>query len=83
VNYPGRFLRHADYAVRLDANDGSSLFAQDATFHRVAGLADGSWASFRSHNVPDRYLRHYNYALRIDPIGTATARADATFRVTY
>lgn len=83
VNYPGRFLRHADYTVRLDANDGSSLFAQDATFHRVAGLADGSWASFRSHNVPDRYLRHYNYALRIDPIGTATARADATFRVTY
>ncbi|MEV3936841.1 glycoside hydrolase family 43 protein [Glycomyces sp. NPDC049804] len=83
VNYPGRFLRHANYAVRLDANDGSSRFAQDATFHRVAGLADGSWASFRSHNFPDRHLRHYDYALRIDPIGTATARADATFRVTY
>jgi hypothetical protein len=83
VNYPGRFLRHAGYAIRLDANDGSSLFAQDATFHRTAGLADAAWTSFRSHNFPDRYLRHADYALRIDQISTATGRADATFRITY
>ncbi len=81
VNYPGRFLRHADYEIRLDANDGTATFCADATFTRVAGLADAAWSSFRSHNVPDRYLRHLNYTLRIDPISTATERSDATFRV--
>ncbi|MBP5889632.1 glycoside hydrolase family 43 protein [Streptomyces scabiei] len=83
VNQPTRYLRHAYYQLRLDANDGTTLFAQDATFHRTAGLADPSWSSFRSHNHPDRYIRHFNYALRIDPISTATGRGDATFSVWY
>lgn len=67
----------------VDADDGTTLFAQDATFHRTAGLADPSWSSFRSHNHPDRYIRHFNYALRIDPISTATGGVDATFSVRY
>lgn len=82
VNYPGYFLRHADYDFALVPNDGSSQFAQDATFSRVAGLASSSWSSFRSYNFPDRYIRHYGYSLRLDPVGTAVERADATFRVT-
>ncbi|GGY97497.1 hypothetical protein GCM10010365_14910 [Streptomyces poonensis] len=57
------------------------LIEQDATFHRVAGLADASWASFRSHNYPTRYVRHSDHVLRIDTITTATDRADATFSV--
>ncbi len=40
VNRPGRYLRHSDYAIRLDANDGTATFRGDATFLRVAGLAD-------------------------------------------
>jgi hypothetical protein len=32
VNYPGYFLRHRDFVLRLERRDGSSLFAQDATF---------------------------------------------------
>ena len=54
----------------------------DATFKRVAGLADPSAASFQSYNFPDRYLRHANYLLRLDQITSATGQADATFRVT-
>ncbi|MFF9022167.1 glycoside hydrolase family 43 protein [Streptomyces eurythermus] len=83
VSHPTRLLRHYDYRLRLDVDDGSSAFAQDATFHRVPGLADPSWASFRSHNHPTRYIRHYDYALRIDPVTTTTDRADATFSVGY
>ncbi|MEU7482275.1 glycoside hydrolase family 43 protein [Lentzea sp. NPDC042327] len=86
VNYPDRYLRHADYALVLAANDGSATFAADATFHRVAGLADPAWTSFRSHNFPDRHIRHSGYVLRIDPISTGSAaadRQDATFRVGY
>ncbi|GGR89356.1 hypothetical protein GCM10010269_30580 [Streptomyces humidus] len=82
VNYPGYFLRHADYDFRLVRNDGSSQFAADATFLKVAGLADPAWSSFRSYNHPDRYIRHYAYYLKLDPVTTATARGDATFRVT-
>jgi hypothetical protein len=82
VNYPGRYLRHYDYVIRLDANDGTAAFRSDATFYRVAGLADSAWSSFRSANYPDRYLRHFDYLLRIDPVSTATDREDATFRVT-
>ena len=84
VNQPGRFLRHSNYAIHLDANDGTAAFRGDATFTRVAGLADSTWSSFRSYNFPDRYLRHSNYELRIDPLSSSSAaadRQDATFRV--
>ncbi|SPF06201.1 glycoside hydrolase family 43 protein [Streptomyces sp. MA5143a] len=82
VNYRGYFLRHANNDFQLVRNDGTAQFAADATFRQVAGLADSSWSSFQSYNHPDRYIRHYAYYLKLDPITTATARADATFRVT-
>ncbi|GAB7044963.1 glycoside hydrolase family 43 protein [Catenuloplanes indicus] len=82
VNYPGYYLRHYGFDFQLAPGDGSATFAGDATFRRVAGLADASWSSFQSYNYPDRYLRHSNYLLRLDPITDATGRADATFRVT-
>ncbi|GAB7036227.1 MULTISPECIES: glycoside hydrolase family 43 protein [Catenuloplanes] len=82
VNYPGHYLRHYGFDFRLEPGDGSATFAGDATFRRVAGLADSSWSSFQSYNYPDRYVRHRDYLLRLDPITDATGRADATFRVT-
>jgi hypothetical protein len=82
VNYPGYFLRHANYDFQLVRNDGTAQFAADATFNQVAGLADSTWSSFQSYNHPDRYIRHYAYYLKLDPITTATGRSDATFRVT-
>ncbi|MGW0843369.1 glycoside hydrolase family 43 protein [Streptomyces sp. NPDC002787] len=82
VNYRGHFLRHANNDFQLVRNDGTAQFAADATFRQVAGLADSTWSSFQSYNHPDRYIRHYAYQLRLDPITTATARGDATFRVT-
>lgn len=82
VNYPGYFLRHFAFDFQLVYNDGTPTFAADATFRQVAGLADASWSSFQSYSHPDRYLRHYAYELKLDPITTATARSDATFRVT-
>jgi hypothetical protein len=82
VNFPGYYLRHYDYDLSLARNEGTSQYAADATFRRVAGLADSGAVSFQSYNFTDRYLRHADYVLRIDPIGTATERADATFRIT-
>ncbi|KQV13388.1 alpha-L-arabinofuranosidase [Kitasatospora sp. Root187] len=81
VNFPTRYLRPDNYQLLLQVNDGSTAFAQDATFYATAGLADASWTSYRSYKYPTRYIRHYAYELRIDPISTATERADATFSV--
>jgi sucrose-6-phosphate hydrolase SacC (GH32 family) len=82
VNMPGYFLRHSNYDFQLAYNDGTAQFAADATFNKVAGLADPTWSSFQSYNYPDRYIRHYAYYLKLDPITNATARSDATFKVT-
>lgn len=83
VNFPTRCLRQYNYDLRLEENDGTAIFAADATFHRTAGLADSAWSSFRSHNFPTRCIRHTGYVLRIDPISTTTDKADATFHVGY
>ncbi|WP_425953463.1 arabinofuranosidase catalytic domain-containing protein [Xylanimonas sp. McL0601] len=58
VNRPGSYLRHQNYVVHLQPDDGSTLFAQDATFCAVAGLS-GQGTSFQSVNFLTRYLRAY------------------------
>jgi hypothetical protein len=77
-NYPDRYVRHADYAARIDPYPFDPY--TDSQWKLVPGLADGSGVSFQSVNYPTRYLRHYNYALRLDVSdGTPTFAGDATF----
>ncbi|MGI5178616.1 AbfB domain-containing protein [Dactylosporangium sp. CA-152071] len=64
-NFPGRYLRHNDYRVKLAASDGSAVFNADATFCAKAGVR------FQSYNFPDMYLRHYNSDLWIASNGGA------------
>jgi Alpha-L-arabinofuranosidase B (ABFB) domain/Glycosyl hydrolases family 2, sugar binding domain/Glycosyl hydrolases family 2 len=67
---PGWYLRHSGYRARLDPNDGSSLFALDATFCIREGLGGGG-TSLESKNYPGRYLRHINSEVYIaDNSGT-------------
>lgn len=83
VNYPGYFLRHRNYLVYLEKNDGSATFKADATFREVAGLKDSSWKSYQSYNFPSRYLRHQNFLLKIDVISSSSSdldKQDATFK---
>jgi hypothetical protein len=82
VNLPGYYLRHRDFDLRLNPDDGTDLFKADATFKKVAGLADSSWSSFQSYNFPDRYIRHHNFYLLLDPISTVEDKLDATFKLT-
>lgn len=79
ANYPGYYLRHKNFELWLERNDGSSLFRGDGSFYRRAGLADGAAVSFESYNFSGRYLRHSNNLLYIQPISTALDRADATY----
>jgi hypothetical protein len=57
-NTPGSYLRHYNYQLTLNANDGSAIFKSDATFCPQAGM-NGQGNSFASSNFPSRYIRHY------------------------
>jgi hypothetical protein len=64
ANDPGQYLRHQSFELYLDQNDGSSQFADDATFCPQPGNS-GQGYSFQSVNYPDEYIRHYDYVMYI------------------
>ena len=79
ANFPGYFLRHRNFELRLERTDGSTGFRNDASFYRRAGLANASGVSFESYSNPGRYIRHSSYLLYVQPVATDVDRADATF----
>jgi hypothetical protein len=62
VNKPGSYLRHQNFQFHLQPNDGSALFAQDATFCPGPGNS-GQGTSFQSVDFPGRYIRHFNFTV--------------------
>lgn len=86
-NYPGRYLRHQDFRVKLAASDGSDGFRKDATFCAQAGLS-GAGVSLEASNMPGFFLRHFNGELwmasgaNARPSDTATQLpADASWNI--
>ncbi|WP_214409305.1 alpha-L-arabinofuranosidase B [Sphaerisporangium fuscum] len=71
-NYPGDYLRHQNYQLYRQHNDGSSLFASDATFCPQAGKS-GQGTSLASYNFPDRFIRHYANVVYIASDGGSNA----------
>jgi hypothetical protein len=72
VNKPGSYLRHQNFQLHLQPNDGSALFSMDATFCPATGNS-GQGTSFQSVNYPGRYIRNYNntvYLASDGPPGT-------------
>lgn len=83
----GSFLRHYNFVLQLNSNDGTKQFAEDATFCPQSGIS-GQGNSFRSWNYPTRYFRHYNNVLYAASNGgvqqfdaTASFNADASWTV--
>ncbi|MET8295749.1 alpha-L-arabinofuranosidase B [Streptomyces sp. NPDC001591] len=74
---PGRFLRHRNFQLYLNADDGGGSFAQDATFCPTPGNS-GQGASFQSANYPGKYLRHYAYTAYIASNGGGNSWDSAT-----
>ncbi|WP_105968139.1 AbfB domain-containing protein [Streptomyces geranii] len=77
----GRYLRHSGFRIRLDTNNNSSLFAQDATFHAVTGSGDDQAVRLMSHNFPTRCVRHRNYQLWVDEYDSTNSllQSDSSF----
>ena len=72
ANDPGQYLRHYNYELYLNANDGTSQFAQDATFCSQPGNS-GQGVSFESWNYPAKFIRHYNFTAYIASDGGSNA----------
>jgi hypothetical protein len=47
VNYPGYFLRHQGFRIKLHKRENSDLFKKDATFKWEPGLAHTKAATFQ------------------------------------
>ncbi|KAF7312945.1 Alpha-l-arabinofuranosidase b [Mycena kentingensis (nom. inval.)] len=54
----GSFLRHSGFRLLLNANDGTKLFAEDATWCPQTTKAGGT-NSVRSWGFPAHYFRHF------------------------
>jgi hypothetical protein len=74
---PGQYLRHFDFELFSEPNDGTAQFAQDATFCAQPGM-NGQGTSFQSVNFPGQYLRHFDFTVYIASDGGANAWDSAT-----
>lgn len=82
---PGSFIRHYNFELVLNANDGTKQFNEDATFCPQAGL-NGQGNSIRSWSYPTRYFRHYDnvlYAASNGGVQTFDATASFTDDVSW
>ncbi|MFF4032491.1 AbfB domain-containing protein [Streptomyces sviceus] len=65
ATHDGKYLRHRNFVLRADRNDGSSLFRQDATFC-PRDAAYTSATMLESVNYPGYFLRHQNFVVRLE-----------------
>jgi hypothetical protein len=77
----GTYLRHRDFILRSERNDGSALFKQDATFCARSSPISGA-ITLESKNYPGHFLRHENFQLKLTGNHrNYQYRADAAFRL--
>ncbi|MGW2724934.1 AbfB domain-containing protein [Streptomyces sp. NPDC001492] len=81
VTHDGKYLRHRNFLLRDEPNDGSYLFGQDATFcPRPSAYSDA--VMLESANYPGRFLRHRNFQLELDSFQNSSLYlADSAFRL--
>lgn len=77
----GNYLRHRNFILRAERNDGSSLFKQDATFCPRPSSHSGA-VMLESVNYPGRFLRHQNFQLKLDRYQNSRLyQSDSEFRL--
>jgi hypothetical protein len=79
-NFPGFFIRHQNYRLKISKYENTELFRRDATFCIGPGLADANASSFESFNYHGHFMRHSNFELSIQQSdGSVLFKKDATF----
>ncbi|KAK5123762.1 hypothetical protein LTR85_002398 [Meristemomyces frigidus] len=56
---PGSYIRHFNFVLLINVNDGTKQFHEDATFCPQTAL-NGDGSSIRSWSYPTRYIRHFS-----------------------
>ncbi|SIQ86459.1 Galactose oxidase, central domain [Rhizobium sp. RU20A] len=81
-NYPGYYLRHENFRIKLAKNDNSQTFRTTATFcARPALSGQGGAVSLESVDWPGYFIRHQNFALSImKDDGSTYAKTDTSFK---
>ncbi|KAH6652360.1 Arabinosidase B [Truncatella angustata] len=64
VDTPGSYIRHNNFVLLLNANDGTKQFHEDATFCPQTGI-NGQGNSVRAWGYPTRFFRHYSNVLYV------------------
>ncbi|RAG86665.1 alpha-N-arabinofuranosidase [Streptacidiphilus pinicola] len=72
ADQPGRYLRHYAFELYLQATDGTTQFADDATFCPHPGNS-GTGYSLQSFDYPSKYLRHYDFTAYVAGDGGTNA----------
>ncbi|MFH8803020.1 AbfB domain-containing protein [Streptomyces sp. NPDC017936] len=77
----GTYLRHRDFVLRAEHDDGSPLFRQDATFCSRASSYSGA-VMLEAVNYPGHFLRHRNFQLELQRYQqSGQYAADSAFRL--
>lgn len=71
TNHDNFYLRHRDFVLRLNRQDGSSLFRADATFCPEPAIGDG--LTLRAVNYPDRRLALQWSRVALSPVSPSRA----------
>ncbi|WP_053080368.1 AbfB domain-containing protein [Methylobacterium variabile] len=81
-----QYLRHQNFQILQQANDGGDIFKKGATFTQRAALAGacgcnaGTCSSYESADWPGYYVRHQNFVFSIaKPDGSDLFKQDASF----
>ncbi|MFE5817609.1 AbfB domain-containing protein [Streptomyces sp. NPDC056479] len=81
ATHDGRYLRHRNFVLRAERDDGSTLFAQDATFCARGSSYSGA-NMLESVNYPGYFLRHKNFVIRLERYDYSSQYlADSSFRL--
>ncbi|KAJ7778099.1 alpha-L-arabinofuranosidase [Mycena metata] len=81
----GSYIRHSNFELLVNANDGTKQFAEDATFCPKAGL-NGQGNSIRAWGYPTRSFRHFDDVLYVasnDGVETFSATASYNDDVSF
>ncbi|HWS36752.1 MAG TPA: AbfB domain-containing protein [Actinoplanes sp.] len=74
VNFPGYYLRHYNFEIRLSRIENKQLFREDASFCPVT-IREGAAVALRSVNYPTHYLVADRDRLKIVPTSADRALA--------
>ncbi|KQT59699.1 hypothetical protein ASG52_20140 [Methylobacterium sp. Leaf456] len=81
-----QYLRHQNFQILQQANDGGDVFKRGASFNQRAALAGtcgcntGTCSSYESVDWPGYYVRHRNYGFYIDKADNSDLfKQDASF----